>query len=193
MSLRHRLGLDADPMRRPVDRLESGVLVALLVVFAFAGPATGILTARLTYADAAPQAAQERATRVRATATVLEDARSRAADSQNMWPANLVRVKARWTAADGAEHRGSVTVGPETTAGTQVRVWIDDRGELTIRPRSVGQVLAFAGWSGAIGVCLLGLVFLGAGRLARFGFDRRRLELWEREWRDLAGHHGHPV
>ncbi len=34
MSLRHRLGLDADPMRRPVDRLESGVLALLALTAA---------------------------------------------------------------------------------------------------------------------------------------------------------------
>jgi hypothetical protein len=183
MSLRRKRPLATDPMRRPIDRWESGVLVALLVVLAVAGPAVGFLAARLTYPEVAAAAAHERATHVRTTATVLENPGTRAATSESMWAALLVRVKARWTASEGTAHTGFVTVGSTTTAGAEVRLWTDERGEPATPPRSVNQARAVAGWSGVMGVLAVGLALLATARLTRWIFDRRRLELWEREWR----------
>jgi hypothetical protein len=192
-SLRRTLGLDRSPLRRPVDRLESRVFVALLVLFALGAPTVGLVAGAVGYHRMAPQAAIERQTRSRTTATVVEDAASRAARYESTWPSGLARVKARWTAADGTTHTGDVTVSPATVAGETTHVWTDLSGDLTAKPRAVSAVVSAAAWLGTLAAAGYAVLLLAAAFLARRVFDRRRQDLWAEAWRTLAQKHDRPV
>jgi hypothetical protein len=176
-----------------VDRLESRVFVVLLVLFALGAPAVGLVTGAVSYREVAPQAAIERQTRTRTTATVVAEAATVAARPESTWPSGLARVPARWRAADGTTHTGDVTVGPAAVAGDTVHLWTDLRGDVTARPRSVAQVVASAAWLGTLAAAGYALLLLAVAFLARRAFDRRRQDLWAEAWRTLAQKHDRPV
>ncbi len=65
-------------------------------------------------------------------------------------------------------------------------VWTDGRGQIVTEPPSPAEAAVEAGvFATAAGLAFAGLAF-GAGALARWRLDLRRVEQWGREW-DLVG------
>jgi len=183
-SLRRRLGLEHNPLRRPVDRVETLVVAGLLAVLVLVGPLVALAAGESARRDAAPAAARERATRVRTTATVTQSADT--APGARSSAAGLVRVPVRWTDSDGTPRTGLVTVGPDTAAGATVNIWTDGHGRVTPAPRSQEQVNLMAARVGAGGLLALAAVLLTVAGVTHHVLDRRRDAMWTDEWRLVA-------
>ena len=163
-------------LRRPVDRIEGAVLVALSTAFLVAVTVASILGTH-TYESQRTASAG-----LRPVAAVLIQA-GPFYDSL----AQPRRAEARWRDPGGGERSGVLTTvtAPGITgaaAGAQIPVWLDRSGQPVAPPS--GQVamivnalaVATAGAGGA------GIVLLICYALCRLALDRRRLAAWESAW-----------
>lgn len=97
-----------------------------------------------------------------------------------------VAVPARWTAPDGTVRTGSVKVAVESSRGTLVPVWTDDRGGIVAEPLPAPAAHAQAGVTGgtiAFAICAGAL--LGCGITSKL-LDRRRTAQWATEWAQVG-------
>ena len=70
--------------------------------------------------------------------------------------------------------------------GTHRSVWIDRDGRLTTHPRRHSQTVADSVMAALTALTLLGLLHTAARTLVDRRLERRRLDLWEREWAAVA-------
>jgi hypothetical protein len=163
-------------LRRPVDRIEGAVLMALSAAFLVAVAAASILGAHMYQSQRAASAD------LRPAMAVLIQAGPFYAS-----PAYPGKAEARWNNAGGGEQSGVLTTVTApgiigAAAGARIPVWLD---------RS-GQPVASAGGQVAMIVNALGLAATVAGgagiallisyALCRLALDRRRLAAWESAW-----------
>jgi hypothetical protein len=178
-----RAGWDGNPLRRASDRLEAGFTAMLIAVLLVAGPWTGWRVAESAYRDQVRTATWERKHRVAVEAILLEDA---------AWPPGLARyegrsappsvlVPARWTAPGSVVHTGSIVVDAGNRAGTSIRIWIDDRGNLATH-HATGLPAVSAFFLGLAAVLVVAGSLAALRRLARWFLQRRRLRSWQTEW-----------
>ncbi|MFK0110022.1 hypothetical protein [Streptomyces sp. NPDC091217] len=165
-----------NPLRRHDDIVEAWIVLAVWAFIAVGGTIAGVVTAL-----AADQVfAQQRAERRPVQAVLLTDVAESTgtggvADDRRM-------ATVRWTAPDGSSRTGLTRVD----AGTSVVAWEDGRGRLVAEPPSATAAGVEAGVLGAAAVAALAGAALGAGAVARWRLDERRMALWGREW-DLVG------
>jgi hypothetical protein len=188
-----RIGLDRNPLRRTIDRVEAWITIVIMVAFALIVPATTWLTGRAAYGAGVRTEQVERAHRYRTQAVLLADAGSDSVvdappPHQGAAPARTgntttgVRTPARWTSPDGGAHRGSVLADERARAGQWVPVWTDADGDLADPPQqrvqTVVNAIAAAILAGVGAACLAGAVRL----LVRRTLDARRMAQWEAAW-----------
>ena len=168
-----------NPLRRHDDIVEAWIVLVVWVVVLVGGTAIGLVTDRV----AGDVFARQRAERHTATAVLVDDVPGAATAAGT---SARVMSRVRWTAPDGTSRTGKSLVVSGQQAGAKVAVWVDASGALTNEPPNATQAGLEAGLLGfAAGVALAGTV-LGAGAVARWELDRRRVEEWGREW-DLVG------
>lgn len=168
-----------NPLRRRDDIVEAWIVLAVWVVVLVGGAAVGLVTARV----AGDVFARQRAERHTATAVLAGDVPGAATAGGT---SARVMSEVRWTAPDGTSRTGKSLVVSGQQAGAKVVIWLDASGALTNEPPNATEASLEAGLLGfAAGVALAGTV-LGAGAVARWELDRRRVEEWGREW-DLVG------
>jgi hypothetical protein len=184
-SLRRRLGIDGNLLRRPLDRLQAATNLLLVLVFVVAGPVAAFAVGSSAHRVVGADANHERATRERVDATILGRARDDRGNGMVL-PAALARVEARWTVADGTEHAGDVVVHRSRRAGDVVSLWIGPDGTSTSRPLGRHQVLAIAVGAGAGAALAVASVLLITAGAVHLVLDRRRARQWEQEWRAVA-------
>jgi hypothetical protein len=177
-----RLGIDANPLRRGLDRIETLVILAALVVAALAIPVAAAAGTN-AQAGAATEAARQRAESRSVPARTLDDA---VAPLRAGPIASLVSVSVAWVDDAGEPQQGTVAIERGTKAGSEVSIWVDARGRQVHPPASQSDTTA-VGVSTAIGVLMaawatLGVIVLGARRW----LDRCRLRTWEIDWRRIA-------
>jgi hypothetical protein len=180
--LARRLGIYRSPMRRSVDRVESVVLLGALLLGLLAVPVAAAV-ATGGYHAASRTAESQRSTLRTVSARTLEDAD---APGVSEGPApRPVTVRASWQDQVGGTHEALVPVDAGTKAGSEVTIWIDADGNKVPPPASTSDALLAGIGAGAtvLVVTWSGLVLLVAG--ARRVLDRRRLGLWEAEWRQV--------
>jgi hypothetical protein len=187
-----RIGLDRNPLRRTIDRVEAWITVVLIAAFMLVVPVTTWLTGRAVYAAGVHTEQVERAQRYRAEAVLLADPGAnaipdgppahRGAAPMRSGASAGVRTPARWTSADGSEHRGPVLADDRARAGQWMPVWTDGRGDLTDPPQQRVQtyinaiaaaVLAGVGAAGLVG---------GIRLLVHKTLDARRMAQWAAAW-----------
>jgi hypothetical protein len=188
-----RIGLDRNPLRRTIDRVEAWITIVIVVAFMFIVPATSWLTGRAAYATGVHTERVERTHRFRAEAVLLTDAgsdfvpdtppaRHGPAPARASTTTTGVRTPARWTGADGSSHRGSVLADERARAGEWVPVWTDAKGDLADPPQQRVQTyvnsIAAAALAGVGAACLAGAVRL----IVRVVLDARRMAQWEAAW-----------
>jgi hypothetical protein len=173
------LGCDRNPLRRPVDKLESAVAAALVVAFLIAAPLVGIFAGRLADSAALRELHAERTWR-QVPAILRENAASGSigvgGDLDAAW------VKAQWTAPSGALRSGFIATALNAQAGSTQMVWVTPQGQLTHEPLSgigVRDRVALSVLAAVFGLALL-LVLLGG--CARMAANRRRMAGWARAW-----------
>jgi hypothetical protein len=170
-----RLLAGRNTLRRPVDRLEGALLVALSAVFGVAVAVAAILG---THTD---QSLRAVAGLHPVTAVLIQPGP----------PAgSLPRVgqaQARWPAPGGGERSGVLTTATApgiagAAAGTQVPVWLNRSGQPAAAPPSAAVRIIYALVTGGAVAAIAAVALLIAYALGRHALDRRRLAGWETAW-----------
>ncbi|HZE32180.1 MAG TPA: hypothetical protein VE198_12165 [Actinoallomurus sp.] len=168
---------DGNLLRRPVDRTHVRAMVTLCLLFLVLAPLVAVVTARLA-GDAGLRAERLQAhNRHQVNAVVLGVSPKGVLDQT---------VRIGWHDASGAAHTAVVPNNGGSTVGAHRSVWIDRTGKLTSRPRKHSQTVADSVMAALTAVTLLGLLHSAARTLVDRRLERRRLELWEREWAAVA-------
>jgi hypothetical protein len=172
---------DRNPVRRGWDRAEAVIVAALVVAFLAGTPVTAMAANSWAHGIAQRvQQAEEGAWR-QVPVVLSTDAIRPGANTD---PAEVMsEVRATWTAPDGAHRAGVVLAPPGTPAGHQVKVWMDQAGDLTGPPLLNHQVGEQAALAAVMASLLLGLLLLCAGLATRRVLDARRMAAWDAEWR----------
>jgi hypothetical protein len=171
-----RLLTGRNPLRRPVDRIEGVVLVALSAAF-LAAVAIACMVGIHTYQ------AQRTATAGLhpAAALLLHD--GPVAERLG----SVGQAEARWFLPGGGEQSGVLTTvtAPEiagAAAGDRISVWLNRSGQPVASPADRTVIIIYALTAGLVVAALAGLALLLAYTLCRRILDRRRLVAWESAW-----------
>src|SRR5256885_2103426 len=128
------LGLGRSPLRRPVDRVEAWVTLALLAVLLVAAPVLSAQVASRVYQHGVQlQQAQVR-DHFRTRAVVLSDGADTATGTMVVRPDTA--VMARWTAPDGTVRNGQISAPAGSSVGSAVTLWTDVSGQQIMSPHS---------------------------------------------------------
>jgi hypothetical protein len=175
MSRLARMLAGRNPLRRPIDRLEGAVLVALAAVF-------GVAVAVAAIAGTHTYQSQQAAARLRPAVAVLV---------QHGPPADSLtgagQAEARWRVPGGGERSGVLTTATVpgisgAAAGTRVAVWLNRSGQPAGPPPGQAVMIIYALVTGGAVTAVAGVALLVAYALARYVLDRRRLAGWETAW-----------
>jgi hypothetical protein len=175
MSRLARMLAGRNPLRRPIDRLEGAVLVALAAVF-------GVAVAVAAIAGTHTYQSQQAAARLRPAVAVLV---------QHGPPADSLtgagQAEARWRVPGGGERSGVLTTATVpgisgAAAGTRVAVWLNRSGQPAGPPPGLAVMIIYALVTGGAVTAVAGVALLVAYALARYVLDRRRLAGWETAW-----------
>jgi|HubBroStandDraft_6_1064221.scaffolds.fasta_scaffold22994_3 hypothetical protein len=175
MSRLARMLAGRNPLRRPIDRFEGAVLVALLAVFGVA-VALAAIVATHTYQS------QQAVASLRPAVAVLVQ-HGPPADSLS----GAGQVEARWRVPGGGERSGVLTAATVpgisgAAAGTRVAVWLNRSGQPAGPPPGLAVMIIYALVTGGAVTAVAGVALLVAYALARYVLDRRRLAGWETAW-----------
>ncbi|MET9087448.1 hypothetical protein ABZX77_37160 [Streptomyces sp. NPDC004237] len=168
-----------NPLRRHDDLVEAWIVLAVYAGVAVGGTVAGAVTAQAADQVFAQQRAERRAVR----AVLVTDAPKGTAPD--------VMGSVRWTAPDGSARTGPTLVEAGLPAGSQVVVWQDGRGRLVAEPPDAAEAGLEAAVLGAGAAGATAGVVLGAGAVARWRLDRRRIARWGREWDLVEPKWGH--
>lgn len=173
------IGADGNPLRRPIDRFETGVRIVLILAFLTCAPMLAPATRHLSEASGLQQVHREASWRQ--VQAVLE----RSAPRQFYGYGSLATfwVSARWQAPSGQARRGLVQARTGDPAGGRVRIWVDRAGQvMNRRPMTIGAVEVRSVLLEIGSVVGLGLVLLLLACLTRLMLNRRRMMGWGIEW-----------
>ncbi|MGW1344443.1 Rv1733c family protein [Kribbella sp. NPDC002412] len=177
-----RLGFGRNPLRRPVDRVESVVLWCALIAGLLlipVGAAAG--TSYRNSSDAA--AAAKRAVLHEVTARAVEGTERHVPSAPGD---TLSHVRIAYVDQRGVEREGITSVVIGTKAGDEVPVWLDKEGDVVPAPRSGLDSAAVGSMIGMFVIAGSWLALWGLVRLARIPLDRRRARDWASEWDSVA-------
>jgi hypothetical protein len=168
-------------LHRTTERLEDLLawsLGVLLVIAACVGWQTGAWV----HDTATERARDQAADRTPVTAVLIEGSSPIAGASQS----GGVKVPARWTGRDGADHTDRTIVQGIHAAGETVPAWEDGSGHLVAAPITAGEAKAAAIEVGGLAVAFgVGVVY--ALWLALFTWTARRYaRAWEQEWAQVG-------
>ncbi|MFF5264719.1 hypothetical protein ACFY4C_37845 [Actinomadura viridis] len=173
--LRRRFGFDRNSLRRDVDRAQRTVGVSAAVLFLGITPFAATRAAEASYESGLHAEHREAATRHQVTATVLGVGSSR--------PGGSNAAQVTWTDPDGSHHDADIPnwQGRPIVGQTQ-RIWVDDAGRPTVRPRMRSQTVGDASLAAVGATVATGTPLLFVYVLARRRYDRRRYDAWDTEW-----------
>lgn len=177
-----RLGLGRNPLRRPVDRFESAVILfavvaGLLMVPVGAAVGTSVRKASEQYA------AHQRSVLQPVQARTTEDAPAGMSDvpGQVTWRVGIV-----WQQPGGLVRKGRTDVNLGTKANSEVMIWLDRSGQIATPPRPAGDSAAFGGVAGMTTVMGSWVVLWLLTLAVRRPLEKRRLRDWADEWQQVA-------
>lgn len=177
-----RLGFGRNPLRRRVDRTEAALLWCALIFALLLIPiGSAVGTSYRNASDAT--AARQRAVLHEVQARTLEGT---AFDAPTAPGQVLERVRVGYVDQRGVGREGTTSVVIGTKAGVEMPVWLDQTGQITTPPRTIGDSAALGSLIGVLTVTGSWLVLWIAFRLARIPLDRRRARAWDAEWRTVA-------
>ncbi|NUH38794.1 hypothetical protein HUF15_18830 [Streptomyces samsunensis] len=169
-----------NPLRRRDDILEAWIMLAVWAVIAVGGTVIGLVTAH-----AADEVfARQRAERHSVRAVLLDDVpRNATGDGA---AGDRITARVRWTGPDGSTHTDEALVESGLKAGTRTVIWTDGRDEITAEPLTPMEASIEAGALATVAALAFAGIAFGAGTLARWRLDRRRIDRWGTDW-DLVG------
>jgi hypothetical protein len=171
-----RLLTGRNALRRPVDRIEGVVLVALSAAF-LAAVAFACVFGTHTYQS-------QRAATVGlrpAAAVLLQDGPAVGALGR------VGQAEAQWFDPGGGRQSGVLTTvtAPDiagAASGARISVWLNRSGQPAAPPADQAAMIIYALAAGAVVAGLAGLALLLVYALCRLALDRRRLAAWESAW-----------
>ncbi|MGW1681172.1 Rv1733c family protein [Saccharopolyspora sp. NPDC002376] len=175
------LGVNRNPLRRPIDRLAAAITVLLLMVALIAIPVAGMLGFSL-HSGLTQRAAESAATTRPVDAVLTTDPEMQIPVSEvYSHDALSFTAVAKWRIGLHA-HSATVQVPTNASAGETVTVWVDEAGNRVPPPASSGSIV-----TSAIFAAILALVVTELACFALImgtqGFARRvSMRTWEREW-----------
>ena len=163
-------------LRRPVDRIEGAVLVALSAVFLVAVAMAFVLGAHVYQSQRAASAGLRPAVAVLIQAGPFYGGLT-----------HLGKAEARWRAPGGGEQSGVLTTAttPDiigAAAGARVPVWLDRSSQPVVSPGGQVTMIINALAVGAAVAGGAGIALLICYALCRLALNRRRLAAWESAW-----------
>ena len=176
-----RAGLDHNPLRRGLDRLQAVLRAALLAVFVIGAPVATACVSHGVYVPGMRAERAQAATWHRVPAVVLHNTMSvgAAAWRHPFQPAVLL---VRWSAPGGQLRTGEITDGKSLAPGSAVTIWVGAHGRLTHPPLTRADVVVHVIGAAVLTPALLALALCTAGGAASLVLDRRRLAAWEADW-----------
>ena len=176
------LGLDRNPLRRTVDRVEAFVRLTVLILLLAGVPAGVFVAGRMSDQVFLQQARAQRSSDRQVTAVLTQPAPTVGtvdpySSVQTTW------ANARWMAPNGTAHSGQVLVAAGAPRGATARVWINAAGAITDPPVGHRDVMAEVAVTIMVTGITLILLLLGAEALAVRSLDHRRFSAWDAEWR----------
>ena len=97
-------------------------------------------------------------------------------------------VDSRWVYR-GVEHTGRVSVDTGSPAGTTTEIWVDNSGNLSLRPLTSADVVAASIFNAVGSWVLVAVVLIGFYHVMCFRYDGRRNAEWDRDIADLLSRH----
>lgn len=181
------LGLDGNPLRRRVDRVETSVRLMVLILLLAGVPAGVFVAGRMSGQVFLHQAHAQLSSYHQVTAVLTQPAPAVGtvdpySSVQTTW------ANARWTAPNGTAHSGQVLVAAGAPRGAQARVWINASGAITDPPVGHRDVLAEVAVTVMVTGITLILLLLGAEALAVRSLNHRRSSAWDAAWRATGPH-----
>ncbi len=170
-----RLLTGRNALRRPVDRIEGVVLVALSAAF-LSAVAFACIVGTHTY-----QSQRAATVGLRPAAAVLLQ------DGPTVGLARVGQAEAQWFVPGSGQQSGVLTT--ETTpdiagaaGGARISIWLNRSGQPAAPPAGQAVMVLYALVAGAMVAGLAGLALLLVYALCRLVLDRRRLAAWESAW-----------
>ena len=173
-------GWDRNPLRRRVDRVEAGLLAALIIVFLIVTPMLVAVAGHWAHGE------DVRALRAEATWSQVSATVQQAAPVRSYLPSGpqiLVWSQGRWTAPDGQPRSGLIPVSPAARVGSTARIWVTRSGSPTGTAPGRSRLL---GWTpiAEVGTALvLVSMCVLTVYLEQWLFGRSLLANWGRAWR----------
>jgi hypothetical protein len=174
-----RVGLDRNPLRRPIDRVATGLRAGLLVVFLASAPLLSMVGAHWAGHNGNVQLRAQRQWH-RVSAVLLHSAPAPAVYANGLnggaWE------PARWTAPDGLVRTGRIEVATGLRLGQKVSLWVTAAGTPTGIPLTPDAVVARSVIAAVVAPLLLLVALGGIGGILRLVLDQRRIASWESAW-----------
>ena len=163
-------------LRRPVDRIEGAVLVAVSAAFLVAVAVAFVLGAHVYQSQRAASAGLRPAVAVLIQAGPFYGGLT-----------HLGKAEARWRAPGGGEQSGVLTTATTpgiigAAAGARVPVWLDRSSQPVVSPGGQVTMIINALAVGAAVAGGAGIALLICYALCRLALNRRRLAAWESAW-----------
>ncbi|MFD5246130.1 hypothetical protein ACFWIW_16385 [Amycolatopsis sp. NPDC058340] len=184
-AVRRRLHVGRNPLVRPTDRVETALVIGVVLLALLAIP-FAVAMGSEAYDAGLRRAGEQSANRHEATAVLVADAPPAQVRFDGVPIEETVKVRARWTVPGGPVREGVVTVDPESTTGAEIPIWLDARGNAVDAPVTRADV---AGQGVGVGVAfwIVCVMLLTSVLLAgRSMLGRLRNAVWEREWRQVS-------
>jgi len=177
--LTRRFGVDRNPLRRPIDRVEAWLAPIGIVVFLILCPVLFLVLGMLVRADNAAVARAERSWQP-VTARLLQSTPGPqfSDHGSNTW---TEWTRASWT-FDGRHYTGQVPAPASSSAGSSETIWLNHGGHVQLPPMSTAQVNDWVTGETLLAVGALALAMFVAVWLTRRLLERRRIASWELDW-----------
>ncbi|WP_131732776.1 Rv1733c family protein [Actinomadura formosensis] len=184
--VRRRLGLEPSVLRRRVDRVQQLIALGLLLLLLGTAPPLASWAASWSYRAGTRAEHAERMDRRQVVATVTSTGGVGSTSDRYIHET----VQATWPGVNGEPHAGALPSWKDARIGAHRTIWIDGRGDPTVRPRPHSRTVTDAVYAGAAAVLGCSVPVLFAYALVRRRCDRHRDEMWEADWArlDAAGH-----
>jgi hypothetical protein len=163
-----------NPLRRTTDRIEAGIVAALLALFMILTPMAAVFAGRFAYGASLRAERAQQAKWHQVAAVLVEDGASAE------YGATAI---AQWTTPSGEVRAAEITVPAGSKAGTTVKVWVDSAGRLTGSPMQGSDVAGNVIVATLGAVAAVGILLLSAGAAAHVILGRKRLAAWDADWR----------
>jgi hypothetical protein len=152
------------------DRTETAVFGGLMGAFLAGSPFVAYAAGRWADARVSRAARLQQTTLRQVPATLLQAVPLRSASGARTVPDTV----ARWAAPDGQLRTGPVSAPSGAAAGSTVRVWVNEAGDLADPPMRQSEVADRTELAEGLAAAGFAVALAAIGRLARKSLDKRR-------------------